>query len=277
MTLKNKVAIVTGSSMGIGKAISHALGSAGCKVVLNGRTQDRLHSAAAEMESQGYEVYPIAADVSNWEDCERLVEECIAHFGRLDILINNAGAATRGPVEDLKPEVFQKITNINLLGSIFPSKAALSALKESKGSIIYISSIASFYGIPYNSIYSATKKALTAFAESLRIETRHQGIHVGIAYVGFTENDPKKIILDSDGQRIYLENREGVKKQSPEKVAGVILNMIRQRKSSHTLSLPGKGLKFIAKFAPFLIKFIYQKNLGTIKEASSGTPRYVDT
>lgn len=277
MTLKNKVAIVTGSSMGIGKAISHALGEAGCKVVLNGRTTDRLHSAAAEMESKGYEVFPIAADVSNWEDCERLVEECLAHFGRLDILINNAGAATRGPVADLTHDVFQKITNINLLGSIFPSKAALSALKETKGSVIFISSIASFYGIPYNSIYSATKKALTAFSESLRLETESDGIHVGIAYVGFTENDPKKIILDSDGKRIYLENREGVKKQSPEQVAGIILNMIQARKNTYTLSLAGKGLSFITKFAPWLIKFIYRKNLGTIKEASSGTPRYVDS
>lgn len=275
--LKNKVAIVTGSSMGIGKAISHALGAAGCKVVLNGRTKDRLHSAAAEMESKGYEVFPIAADVSKWEDCEMLIQSCIDHFGQVDILINNAGAATRGSVKDLAPEVFQEITNINLLGSIYPSKAALAAIKETKGHIIYISSIASFYGIPYNSIYSATKKALSAFAESLRIETREDGVHVGIAYVGFTENDPNKIILDSDGKRIYLENREGMKKQTPEQVAAIILNMIRDRKNQRTLSLAGKGLSFLSKFFPGIVSFIYKKNLKTIKQASSGTPRYVDS
>lgn len=275
--LKNKVAIVTGSSMGIGKAISHALGAAGCKVVLNGRTKDRLHSAAAEMESKGYEVYPIAADVSKWEDCERLIQSCIDHFGRVDIVINNAGAATRGSVKDLSPDVFSQITNINLLGSIYPSKAALDALKESKGSIIFISSIASFYGIPFNSIYSSTKKALTAFAESLRIETQEDGIHVGIAYVGFTENDPNKIILDSDGKRIYLENREGMKKQTPKQVAGIILDMIKYRKNQRTLSLAGKGLAFLSRLLPGVIKFIYSKNLKTIKKASSGTPRYVDS
>lgn len=275
--LKNKVAIVTGSSMGIGKAISLALGAAGCKVVLNGRTKDRLHSAAAEMESQGYEVYPIAADISKWEDCERLIQSCIDHFGRVDILINNAGAATRGSVKDLAPEVFSQVTNINLLGSIYPSKAALSAIKETQGSIIFISSIASFYGIPYNSIYSATKKALTAFAESLRLETQEDGIHVGIAYVGFTENDPNKIILDSDGKRIYLENREGMKKQSPEQVASIIIDMITRRKAQKTLSLAGKGLAFLSKVMPGIIKLIYKKNLKTIRKASSGTPRYVDS
>ena len=272
---KNKVAIVTGSSMGIGKAIAFELAQVGAKVVLTGRNSNRLNQTLAEMHKNGWEAIAFQGDVSNWEDNQRLMKQTISTFGQLDILVNNAGLATRGGLEDLHQDVLQSVMDVNVLGTIFPSKAAIPYLKARQGSIINISSIASFYGLPYNSVYCASKKALTAFTQSLRLEVKSDNIHVGIIYVGFTENDPKKEILDADGKKIYLENRQGVKKQSPQQVAFAVLNAIAKRKSSVTLSIAGKALGIISRLMPGLIRFIYTKNLAKIKANSSGKPRYV--
>lgn len=275
--LSGKVAIVTGSSMGIGKSIARQLAQSGAKVVLNARNAQKLELAREELNNEGLEVIAIPADVSSYDDCQRLIDACVDAFGRLDILVNNAGVATRGSVDNLAPDVFQKVLDVNVLGSIYPSKIALSHIRQTGGSIIFISSIAAFHGLPYNSVYCASKKALIAFSESLRLEEQRHGVHVGIAYVGFTENDPKKIIMDSDGKLIYLENRKGIKKQTPEQVAGIIQRMIRNRTKTVTLSMAGKSLKLVQRFFPWLIAMIYKKNLTTIQANSEGKPEYVQS
>ena len=273
--MKGKVAIVTGSSMGIGKAIAIQFAESGAKVVLNGRNVQKLTSTCEELTDAGYPVIGIAADVSSAEGAQKLVDDCLAHFGRLDILINNAGVATRGSVENMSTDVFQKVMDVNVLGSIFPTKAALPHLRKNQGNAIFISSIASFHGLPFNSVYCASKQALTAFSESLRLEEKQYGVHVGIAYVGFTENDPKKIIMDSDGKLIYLENRKGIKKQSPQAVAKIIERMILKRRKVETLTLAGKSLRWVQRLFPWIIDMIYAKNLASIRANSEGKPRYV--
>ncbi|MEZ4774676.1 MAG: SDR family oxidoreductase [Bacteroidia bacterium] len=274
--LEGKVAIVTGSRMGIGKAIAIELASQGASVVLNARNISQLEETAEELRSMGFQIAAAGGDISKWEDASALIQTAIDTWGRLDILVNNAGAATRGSIESMSPEVFRNITDTNILGSIFPSKAALPWIKKSKGSIVFISSIASFHGLPFNSIYSASKKALTAFCESLRLETTGAGVHVGIAYVGFTENDPKKVIMDADGKLIYLEDRKGIKKQTPAQVAAIVSNMILKRKKSTTLSLMGKGLQLVKWLAPGLVHWFFSLNIEKIKANSSGKPNYVE-
>lgn len=274
--LEGKVAIVTGSRMGIGKAIAISLASQGASVVLNARSKSQLEVTATELRALGYPITTSAGDISKWEDAEALVQTAIDTWGRLDILVNNAGAATRGSIEAMSPDVFRSITDTNILGSIFPTKAALPWIKQSKGSVVFISSIASFHGLPYNSVYSASKKALTAFCESLRLETAGQGVHVGIAYVGFTENDPKKIIMDADGKLIYLEDRKGIKKQTPEQVAAIVSNMIHKRQKRTTLSLMGKGLRIVKWLAPGLVHWFFSLNIEKIKANSTGKPHYAE-
>ena len=273
---KGKVILITGSSMGIGKAMAQYFGERGGRIAINARNSTKLANTEKELLEKGIEVSSFPADVSNWEQVQALIEGVVKQYGKLDILINNAGIATRGSIEKVKPEVFQSLLNVNVLGSIYPSKAALPYIERTKGSIIFISSIAAFYGLPYNSIYSTTKKALSAFSQSLRLESKEKGVHVGIAYVSFTENDPKKIILDSDGNRIYLENRKGIKKQTPEEVSRVISKMISSRKKSVSLSFAGKALNIIHRIFPSLIAFIYARNMSKIKAQSEGRPRYVE-
>lgn len=273
---QNRVILITGSSMGIGKVMARYFGERGGKIAINARNAQKLTHTEKELKAAGIEVYAHSADVSSWKEVKGMIEAVVEHYGRLDVLINNAGIATRGSVENVSPEVFQQVLNVNVLGSIYPSKAALPYIEQQGGSIVFVSSIASFYGLPYNSIYSSTKKALTAFSESLRLETRSKGIHVGIAYVSFTENDPKKIILDSDGNRIYLENRKGIKKQSPEQVAEAISRLILKKKKSVSLSFMGKALNVIHRIFPGIIEMIYTRNLKQIKAQSEGKPRYAE-
>ncbi|MEM7658121.1 MAG: SDR family oxidoreductase [Bacteroidota bacterium] len=274
-SFQGKVALITGSSMGIGKAIARQLAQQGAKVVLNARNAEKLARTEAGLQAEGLKVAAFAADVSNWDQVSNLIRFCEKTYGGLDILINNAGMATRGSVDAMAPEVFAKVSQVNLLGSIYPSKAALGLLRKSRGSVVFISTIASFHGLPYNSIYCASKKALSAFSESFRLEEKGNGVHVGIAYVGFTENDPEKIILDSNGKRMYLENRQGIKKQTPDQVAHIINQMVRKRKKKVTLSFSGKALSVANWLAPWLIDFIYTKNLPTIRANSEGEARYV--
>ncbi|MEL6675769.1 MAG: SDR family oxidoreductase [Bacteroidota bacterium] len=264
-TWKNKVAIITGSSMGIGFALARQILEGGGSVVINGRNPQKLQAAKAALEQHGFQPLAVAADISVWEDCERLIQETVSHFGRLDILINNAGVATRGSVENMTHEVMAKVLTVNINGCVFPTKAALPHLISSQGSVSFVSSIASFYGLPFNSVYAASKRALGTFAEALRIESKQAGLHVGVAYVGFTENDPKKVVMDADGKPIYLPNREGIKKQTPDQVASIILRMIRRRKAQVVLSPMGKGLYLASRLFPGLIGWFLQKNYSTIK------------
>ena len=244
-------------------------------MILNARNPEKLSQTEQALREEGFEISSFAADVSDWQAMEQMMAYCQQEFGRLDILVNNAGIATRGSVANMTAAVFEQVNRINVLGSVFPSKAALPLLRKSGGSVIFVSSIASFHGLPYNSIYCASKKALTAFTESLRLEEKGNGVHVGIAYVGFTENDPEKVILDSNGKPMYLENRQGIKKQSPAQVADIIYQMIRRRKNKTTLSLAGKALSVVQWAFPWLIDWIYTRNLPTIRSNSEGEARYV--
>lgn len=273
--MQGKVAIVTGSRQGIGKAIAWSLAEQGAFVVLNARDAAKLEATEKEFKEKGFNVLAIAADISDYTECERLVKETIEKFGRLDILVNNAGTATRGAVDSVAPMVFQQVVNTNILGCIFPSKAALHHLRQSKGSVVFISSIAGFTGLPFNAIYCTSKKALTAFADAFRIEERPHGVHVGIVYVGFTENDPQKIVYDSDGKLIYLAERKGIKKQSTETVAKKVVGLIKRRSGQVTLSVPGKFLSYLSRWTPWLVRFMYRKNYNKIKANSEGEPNYV--
>jgi NAD(P)-dependent dehydrogenase (short-subunit alcohol dehydrogenase family) len=273
MNLNGKVALVTGSSMGIGKALAEELLRRGAKVMLNGRNPEKLARTAEALAAQG-EVGQVAGDVSDYAQAEAMVAATLQRFGQLDFLINNAGVATRGSVEAMSPEVLQQVIQVNVMGSIFPSKAALPALKASRGGVLFISSIASFHGLPFNSVYCASKQALRPFTESLRLEMREAGVYVGLAYVGFTENDPNKVIMDADGRRIYLENRQGIRKQSPETVARILCDQLCQRRSVRTLSFAGKALSVVQRFFPSLVDLIYRRQFATIRAQSEGKPRY---
>jgi len=260
MRLKNKVIIITGSSIGIGRTMAYEMLKEGAKIVLNARNAERLDKTYQKMKAEGNEVTAVAGDVSKMEDCQKIIDHAIATFGQIDALVNNAGISMEGSVEDLAPEVFQKLFDVNVMGSIFPTKAALPYLKKTKGSIVFISSAAGIRGMPNHAAYSASKMALTAVAESMKIELKESDVHIGIAYVGFTQNDPEKTIYDKDGKIIPQPSRDFIKAEPPQKVAQRIISMIVRRKFKAVFTPLGKLNAFMNRFFPFIVEPILSRN-----------------
>jgi short-subunit dehydrogenase len=231
MKLKDKVVIVTGSSQGIGKAVALLMAREGANVVINGRNPDKLQITGKEFLDQNLNFLPVQADVGDYAACERLIQETLNAYGRLDILVNNAGISMEGKIETTDPQVFAKVFHTNILGQLYPTKAALPYIKQNKGSIIFISSIAGLIGLPRYSAYSSSKMALTALVQSLRIETQTTGIHIGINYLGFVENDAAKTFYDEQGRLQPMPERRGFAKMTSERAAEkIVSNIIKKRK-----------------------------------------------
>lgn len=248
----NKVVLISGSSMGIGKAIARELAQQGVKVILNGRNSIKLQRSETEFLDMGYEVFGVVADIRYPEQCDFLIREAVNRYGRLDILVNNAAMSSRGSIEHSADKNFSVLSETNYTGAAHLSKYAIPHLKETKGHIIFINSAGGFRGMPYNVAYSASKLAQAALADALRIELYGYGIHVGIAFVGFTRNDPKKTILDVNGSLVYLPKRDNIHLASPQSVAKHIGSMIVRRKNKITLTGLGRFANFTFRYLPWL-------------------------
>ena len=249
-SVKDKVAIVTGSSQGIGKAIVIALSAKGAKVVLNSRSLEPLQKTKTELKEMGYDVLAVQGDVSVYDDCERLVKETVDTFGQIDILINNAAISSEGSIEDTSPEVFEKMFKINLMGVINPTKAALSYIRKTKGSIVFTGSISGFMGLPNYSAYSSSKMALTSLVLALKLELVGTGVHVGLNYVGFTENEEQKTFITAEGKSEVVPVRKQFAKMSREKVAKHFVKGIERRKYKQTLTWLGKFIRVGLQYFP---------------------------
>ena len=179
-SLQGKVAIITGASKGIGEAIAREFGRAGAKVVLSSRKQDALDSLAASLAEEGIEALAVAANVSKMDEIQQLTETCIAHFGGVDILVNNAAAnPVFGPVEQTEAWAFDKIMDANLKGPFELSKGCLPYMKSrGGGSVINISSIGGLRPEPMLGIYSVSKAALISLTKVLAKEWGAYGIRV---------------------------------------------------------------------------------------------------
>ena len=258
--LQNKVIIITGSSMGIGKVMAAEMLEQGAKVVLNGRNIERLQKCYSHFKQQELPVIAVPGDVAKMQDCQQLIKQTLQAFGRVDVLINNAGISMQGETEYLHPDVFRKVMEVNYLGSVYPTLAALPYLKKTKGSVIFISSAAGIRGIPGHAVYSSSKMALTALAESLKIELHDCGVHVGIAYLGFTQNDPDKTIYDVDGKIIPQPPKDFVKAEPPLKVARRIRHMIQTRRFKQVFTPLGKLNVLVNRWFPSFGEWVLRRN-----------------
>jgi len=261
-----KVAIITGSSMGIGKATAFLMAQHSVKIVLNGRDEEKLQRVKTEMLSKGYEVIAVRGDITLTEDCERLIKTTIDTYGRIDILINNAGISMRGNFETLDMSVFKKVIDTNILGALYPTKYAIPHIKASKGSVVFISSVAGIRGLPGISVYCSAKMALTAIAESLKVELNGIGVHIGIVYVGFTQNEADKKTMDADGKLIPIEDRSNKKANTTEQVAKEIFKNIRKRRFKTIISFLGKMNEFTNKLLPRLTDKILVRSTKSAKD-----------
>lgn len=248
-----KVVVITGSSKGIGKATALEFLKAGASVVLNGRSPESLEKTAAEFRQAGYDVWPVACDVSRYEDCAALIQQTIARYGRVDMLINNAGAGFRGLIENTSPEAFSAVIDSNLMSAVYCTQAGLPEIRKNKGSIVFISSLSGIRGLPNNGPYCVAKMGLTAFAETLRIELHGTGVHIGLLLVGITDYDEDKTVINADGSMIPISRRSH---HTREQVAKIVLRSVRRRQFKVVFTLLGKLQAFFQWLSPAFVEWI---------------------
>lgn len=258
---ENKVAIVTGSSRGIGRAIAFALGQQGAKILLNGRDQTRLEEVSQDLKNAGVEAIYFNGDISEADNAKALIDAAIGQFGQIDILVNNVGISSRGNVADLHPSVVEQVFKSNVFGTVHPTHFALPYLRQTKGQVVFISSLAGIHGLPGLAPYSASKMALTSFVESLRIEEFQYGVHIGLLQVAMTEIVHNKEVVAADGSKQILASRQKGKVLSMEEVAQDCLKLLENRSYKKTQTLMGKLNRILNNVSPLIVEKILKANL----------------
>ena len=266
-SFKNKVIIISGGAKGIGKSLAYLLGGQQAKLVINGRNIADLLATKKELTDQGMDIIDVAGDITLEVDCQNLVNATIRHYGRIDILVNNAGVSMRGRFEELSPEVISTVFNVNTLGAIRLTRIALPHIKQTKGSIVFISSLAGLRGLPLLSIYSAAKMALTAIAEAMWVEHKSDSIHIGLVHLGYTEIDPGKTVIGPSGMPIQLEERKGFLMMTKEQAAQKIAKNISSRKRRTIVGWSGKAYYFLLRFLPGISELIVSDSYKKMKKA----------
>ena len=256
--MKNKLVIVTGASSGIGKACAEKFAQEGANLVLAARSADKLREVAENIARYGVQVLPVVTDVSKEEDCKNLVEEALIKFGKIDVLVNNAGISMRAVFADLDVSVLKKVMDVNFWGTVYCTRYAITSLLENKGSVVGVSSIAGYKGLPGRTGYSSSKFAMHGFLEALRIENIKKGLHVLIACPGFTASNIRNKALASDGSFQGETPRDEQKMMQPEEVAMRIVSAVKGRKDRLTLTFSGKLTVLLNKFFPnWVDKLVY--------------------
>jgi dehydrogenase/reductase SDR family protein 7B len=256
--MKNKVVIITGGSSGIGKAMAEKFGREGSKILITGRNKEELAKATDELRQKGITIQSFQADVSVEEDNRKMAEEAIRHYGTIDVLINNAGISMRALFSEVDIAVVKKVMDINFYGVLYATKYCLPEITKNNGSIVGISSIAGFRGLPGRTGYSASKFALNGFLEVLRTELLKTGVHVLTACPGFTASNIRKRSLTKDGSQQGESPRQEDKMMTAEECAEHIYNATAKRKRTLVLTTQGKLAVFLNKWLPGLAdKMVY--------------------
>lgn len=248
--MKNKVAIITGASSGIGLATVKNFAEKGAKVVLAARNKQKIDEEVVRLKEQGYEALAIQTDVANENSCKNLIEKTIQEFGQIDILVNNAGVSMRAIFEDLELSVIKKLMDTNFWGTVYCTKYALPYLLKTKGSVVGVTSIAGFVGLPARIGYSASKYAIKGFLDTLRIENLYKGLHVLLIAPGFTASNIRQTALVADGSQQGETPRNEDKMMSSEAVAAYLARGIIKRKREIILTSQGKLTVTLNKFFP---------------------------
>ena len=244
----NKVVAITGGTDGIGKALVTALLVQGAKVATCGRNHDKLYRL--QSENPGYPLHTVVADVSSENDCRHFIESTLKIFGGIDIIINNAGISMRALLKDASIDVIRRVMEINFFGAVCCTKYALNSLIERKGTIVGVSSIAGYRGLPGRSGYSASKFALQGWLEAIRTELMDDKVHVMWVCPGFTTSNIRNVALNPEGQPQGESPMDEGEMMTPEECADHILRAIRKKRRTLVLTFTGKRTVFMNKFFP---------------------------
>lgn len=253
-TLTDHVVLLTGASSGIGRALALALGAQRAKLALVGRDEGTLEQVASLCRAQGAEAVVLAADVGIESDATAIVDRTVAAFGRLDLLLLNAGQDMWARLDEVAdPSIFERLMRVNYLGPVWTTWRALPHLRESRGRIVVMSSLAGLTGVPTRTGYSATKHALHGFFDSLRVELAGSGVSVTLVCPDFVLSEIHRRALGPDGKPLGTSPMQESKIMTAERCAALALAAAAKRKRMVLLSARGKVGRWVRMFAPRLI------------------------
>ncbi|WP_392966457.1 SDR family oxidoreductase [Streptomyces sp. LN245] len=258
--LEGQVAVVTGAARGVGELLARKLSARGAKVALVGLEADELKRVSERLRGESDHWY---ADVTDHEVMARVAQEVEQRFGKVDIVVANAGVASGGPFVDSDPVAWRRVIEVNLIGSAVTARAFLPALMKSRGYLLQIASLAAMTPAPMMSAYCASKSGVEAYAHSLRAEVGHKGVRVGVGYLSWTDTD---MVRGADQDEVMRELRQRLPWPSNKTyplgpaveriVAGI------ERRSSHVYAQWWlRGMQGIRGYLPGVIGSVGQREM----------------
>ncbi|MEO1574032.1 MAG: SDR family oxidoreductase [Pseudomonadota bacterium] len=259
---QKRVALVTGASEGIGRALVATLVRRGDydAIAITARSRDRLDSLADELAAHGVSILVLPADLTDEQAGRDVVAQTLAAFGRLDALFNNAGATMWAPFREITDlSVFRRVMDINYFAVLNLTHAALPALIESRGRLVGVSSVAGLTGVPTRSGYCASKHALNGLYDSLRVELEGTGVSVTIVAPDFVVSEIHRRALTGDGSALSKSPMQESRIMTAEQCAERIATAAARRQRLHITSLRGRAGRWLKLIAPGLIDRIAAK------------------
>jgi short-subunit dehydrogenase len=254
MRYEGRTIVVTGASVGIGRALCLALAPQKPKLVLASRDEARLDEVADECRRLGAQTLVVPTDVGVEEQCRALIARAAAHFGGIDVLVNNAGLSMWARFDELSDlSIYERLMRVNYLGCVWLTHAALPHLKRARGQVVVIGSLLGLTGAPTRTGYSASKHALMGFYDSLRIELVGTGVDVTMIAPDFVVTEIHKRSAGADGKPLGETPMQESKIMTAEACAAMIVRGMEARRRLVIGSLRGKLGRLVRIFAPGLI------------------------
>jgi NAD(P)-dependent dehydrogenase (short-subunit alcohol dehydrogenase family) len=268
--INQQVVAVVGASSGIGRATALEFAKQGAKVVVAARTQSGLTSLVEEITQAGGEAIAVVADVSVFEQVQAIVDKTVERFGRLDTWVHLAATAVIAPFEQVTPEEFRRVIDVNLMGQVYGAMVALPELRRTgRGALIHVTSVEARRSLPLQSSYSASKHGVEGFVESLRVELQHDGVPISVTNVmpavintPFYDKAMTKLGVKPTGVPPYYQ---------PELVAEAILHAAEHPTRDLIVGDVGRGIDLIQKVSPQLVDWMLQ--LIAIEGQHTKTPK----
>lgn len=248
---KNKVVWITGASSGIGESLAYAFSGEGAKLILSARREDELRRVRANCAggSETHLILPL--DLTRFDELPSKADDALAHFGRVDILVNNGGVSQRSLAKDTAFEVDQALMNINYLGTVRLTKAVLPSMLERRaGHFVVISSLVGHVGTPLRSAYAASKHALHGFFNSLRAEVWREGVKVTLVCPGYIRTDVSINAFAGDGSKFNQMDKNQERGMKPEECAARILDAVAREKEEVLIGGKEKQAVRLKRFWP---------------------------
>jgi NAD(P)-dependent dehydrogenase (short-subunit alcohol dehydrogenase family) len=278
MQLRGKVVAITGAAGGIGSALARRCAQEGAKLALLDLDLAGSQALADELAASGVEAMGLACDVTNEADCTRAFEAIAVRFGGVDVLVNNAGITSLSPFAETGMDAFRKVLDVNLMGSVYCTQAALPSLRARRGWIVANTSVAGFAPLQGRSAYVASKHAMQGLFDTLRAELAEDGVGVTILCPSYTDTKIVARALDGRGGTVGGDAKVADKMMTPDELAELV---VRGLKAERRLILPtwtSWGAWWVSRLAPALYDWLMMRNQksrqgahGAWTERSSGS------